>query len=120
MLYNRYMKNKGVKMIREGNFDIIEISQLVKSSIQADLVYENWRYSNEVRIVFLCFEKYYFRNNSTAGLSLLITDSNSAQTIDVVGFGGGEGLFNLSWGANSDFLESVVSILKEKGFNISR
>lgn len=114
------MKNKGIKLIKEGVSDIQDLSNKVKSNINADLVYESWRYANDVKIIFMCFEKYYFRNNSAAGLSLLITESNLVQTIDVVGFGGGEGLFNLSWGANSDFLESVVGLLKEHGFRENR
>jgi len=110
------MNEKGLKMIREGYSDCVEISSLIKSKLNADLVYENWRYINDVRIINLCFEKYYFRNNSYAGLSLLITESNLIQTIDVVGFGGGGGPFNLSWGANDDFLLSIVNLLTEKGF----
>ncbi|MHB8097159.1 MAG: DUF6054 family protein [Erysipelotrichaceae bacterium] len=110
------MFDKGLKMIREGYSDCVEISSLIKSKLNADLVYENWRYINDVRIICLCFEKYYFRNNSYAGLSLLITESNLIQTIDVVGFGGGGGPFNLSWGANEDFLQNVINLLDEKGF----
>ena len=90
-------------MIREGYADCVEISSLIKSNLSADLVYQNWRYINDVRIICLCFEKYYFRNNNYTGLSLLITESNLIQTIDVLGFGGGAGPFNLSWGADSDF-----------------
>lgn len=110
------MNDKGLKMVREGYSDCVEISSLIKSKLNADLVYENWRCINEVRIIYLCFEKYYFRNNSYAGLSLLITESNLIQTVDVVGFGGGGGPFNLSWGANDDFLLSIVNLLTEKGF----
>ena len=50
------MKNKGIHMIREGNIDIIEISKLVKSKLNAELVYENWRYTNDVRSI-LCVSK---------------------------------------------------------------
>lgn len=109
--------NKGLSMIREGFSDVVEVTNLIKSKLNAELVFEKWRYENEVRIVFLCFEKYYFRNNSYTGLSILMVESNSNQTIDIVGFGGGEGPLNFSWGSNSDFLEKVVKILHEKGFN---
>lgn len=113
------MFDKGLKMIREGNSDIVEITDLIKSKLNAELVYENWRNSDNVRIVFLCFEKYFFRNNSYAGLSILITESNLIQTIDLVGFGGGAGPFNLSWGADSDFQEIIINILYENGFVIA-
>lgn len=109
------MFDKGLKLIREGYSDCVEISELIKSKLNADLVYENWQHINDVRIIFLSFEKYFFRNNSYAGLSLLITESNLIQIIDVVAFGVG-GPFNLSWGANEDFLEMIVHLLKEKGF----
>ena len=67
------MKNKGIKLIKEGVSDIQDLSNKIKSNINADLVYDNWRYTNDVKIIFMCFEKYYFRNNSAAGLSLLIS-----------------------------------------------
>lgn len=110
------MFDKGLKLIREGYSDCVEISELIKSKLNADLVYENWQHINDVRIIFLSFEKYFFRNNSYAGLSLLITESNRIQIIDVVAFGGGGGPFNLSRGANEDFLEMIVHLLEEKGF----
>lgn len=88
--------------------------ELIKSKLNAELVYENWQHINDVRIIFHSFENYFFRNNSYAGLSLLITESNLIQIIDVVAFGGGGGPFNLSWGANIYYLQTVVHLLKEK------
>ena len=52
------MKNKGIKLIKEGVSDIQDLSNKIKSNINADLVYDNWRYTNDVKIIFMCFEKY--------------------------------------------------------------
>lgn len=38
------------------------------------------------------------------------------QTADIVGSGGGEGLFNISWFANSDLADSAEKILQKYGF----
>ena len=73
---------------------------------------------NEVKIILLTFEKYFWRNGSYAGLTILITESNMHQTADLVGFAGGEGVFNFSWGANKDFTNKCVEILKKEGFRL--
>lgn len=48
----------------------------------------------------------------------MFTETVDTQTADITGFGGGEGLFNLSWGANTHFAEEAVRILKRYGFSI--
>ena len=38
------------------------------------------------------------------------------QTADIVGSGGGEGLWNFSYGANAEFADMAVEVLQEYGF----
>ena len=61
-------------------------------------------------------EKYFFRNNSYASLNVMLTEFDGVQTADIVGSGGGEGLFNISWFANSDLADSAERILQKFGF----
>ena len=61
-------------------------------------------------------EKYFFRNNSYASLNILFTEFDGVQTADIIGSGGGEGLFNISWFANSDLADSAEKILQKYGF----
>lgn len=101
-----------------GNFTkrISEVSALLKSSINAELISETCRTAGNAEIILLNFEKFYFRNGSYAGLTVMLTESEESQTADVTGFGGGEGLLNISWGANFEFAEKAAEILERCGF----
>ena len=70
--------------------------------------------SAEIRL--LNFEKFYFRNGSYAGLTVMLTETEKSQNADIAGFGGGEGLLNISWGANFEFAERAAEILESCGF----
>ncbi len=63
----------------------------------------------------LSVEQYYFRNDSYASLTVLLTDGET-QTADIIGFGGGGGILNLSWGANANFANRAANILTNYGF----
>lgn len=65
---------------------------------------------------FLAFERYYFRNGSYASLSVMLTENGEEQTADIVGSGGGEGIFNIGLGANTDFAEMAADVLRQNGF----
>jgi len=112
------MASRSLKMTRIGHDDIVDISENFKKEVNSDLVSETWRYVNGVRIVYLTFEKLYWRTGSYAGLTILLTESNLIQTADVVGFAGGEGIFNLNMGVNKDFTENAKQILSKQGFSV--
>ena len=105
-----------------GNFTkkIRDVSELLKNSINeginAQLVSEVFRTAGSAEIILLNFEKFYFRNGSYAGLTVMLTETEESQTADIAGFGGGEGLLNISWGANFEFAERAAEILKSRGF----
>ena len=66
--------------------------------------------------VLLSCEKYFFRNGSYASLNVMLTEFDGVQTADIVGSGGGEGLFNISLFANSDFAGGAEKVLQGYGF----
>ena len=66
--------------------------------------------------ILVSCEKFFFRNGSYASLNVMLTEFDGVQTADIVGSGGGEGLFNISLFANSDFAESAEKILQNCGF----
>lgn len=68
------------------------------------------------QVILFSGERYFFRNGSYASLTVMLTEFDGMQTADIIGSGGGEGLFNFSWGANADFAESAERILKTCGF----
>lgn len=110
------MANTYVKMMREGHNDIQELAKIIKKEMNAELVTETLRYIDGVKIIFYTYEKLFWRTANYAGLSILITESNLIQTIDIVGFAGGGGIFNLSGGANKKFANEAITILTNLGF----
>jgi hypothetical protein len=69
--------------------------------------------------MFFCtavFQKYYFRNNSYAGLTVVISGKADIITVEAIGSAGGQGIFNISYGAESNFTELVYTLLEPKGF----
>lgn len=102
--------------------DIRELADLLKRKLQeksAELVSENWRTLEDSKIVLLSFEKFYWRNSSYAGLTVMLTECGSLQTADIIGFGGGSGLLNFSLGANTDFAKLAENLLSSYGFEKS-
>lgn len=56
-------------------------------------------YSNEVNgVCVIVFEKLFLRVMSSATLTVVIDNSDGTTNVSLIGAGGGEGLFNLSWG----------------------
>ena len=101
-----------------GNFTkkIDEASELLKNGVNAELISKTCRTVGSAEIILLNFEKFYLRNGSCAGLTVMLTETKESQTADVTGFGGGEGLLNISWGANFEFAEKAAEILERCGF----
>ena len=107
-----------VNITMKGNHSksIQEISGVLKREINAELIAESQRNYGDVNIALLSFEKYFMRNGSYASLTVLLTEDEIKQTADIIGSGGGEGIFNLSWGANSDFADMAERVLSMNGF----
>ncbi len=110
------MGSINIKMTGNGTVNIRRLAALLKNEIDAELISENWRGLDGFNVVLLSFERYFFRNGSYASLAVMLTEYGDVQTADIVGSGGGEGLFNISWGANSDFAEMASDLLEKNGF----
>lgn len=104
------------KMNGSGEQSINAAAAALKNEIIAELVAESIRIVDNASVVLLSFEKYYMRNSSYASLTVMLTESNGQQTADIIGSGGGGGIFNISWGANSDFADTAERILLRYGF----
>lgn len=104
------------KMNGSGEKSIASAAAALKNEINAELVAESRRIVGNASVVLLSFEKYYMRNSSYASLTVMLTESDGQQTADIIGSGGGEGIFNISWGANSDFADTAERILLRYGF----
>lgn len=82
----------------------------------AELVVNKVESLGDAEAALLIFEKLYFRNGSYSNLTIEITSYNFEQKAIIIGSGGGEGVFNISWGANSDFARRAFEKLNELGF----
>ncbi len=101
---------------REELFALAEELKRELNQKGAEKLCESEKFIGGGSVYFLSFERFYFRNGSYASLSVMLTDDGETQTADIVGSGGGEGIFNIGLGANTDFAEMAAQVLKRHGF----
>ena len=111
------MSSVNIKMKRDKSKEIKQLAGILKGEINAELVCDSRRSLDDVSVILLSFEKYYMRNGGYASLTVMLVESEDAQTADIIGSGGGEGIFNISWGANSEFAEMAERVLYRYGFS---
>lgn len=109
------MSGTYVKMEGSSFHSINEMAEALKNGINAELICENHRHIDFVNLCILSFEKFFFRNGSYASLTVVLTENGNEKTADIVGSGGGEGFFNISWGANAELAGDAGRILREFG-----
>lgn len=87
--------------------NIDKILELLSSDIQY------YKLKPEENIYIFMSEKYYFRNNSQlmACLILKLEDENNC-LIDIVAGGGGQGLLNSTWGAETSRINEITGEIK--------
>ena len=111
------MSSVNIKMKGDKSKEIKQLAGILKGEINAELVCDSRRSLDDVSVILLSFEKYYMRNGGYASLTVMLVESEDAQTADIIGSGGGEGIFNISWGANSEFAEMAERVLYRYGFS---
>lgn len=108
-----------LSMQGRGNHEILReiLIEEVQKSSSVELLEAVTRQMGDVTIHILVFEKFYMRSSNWASLSVILTAEKDVLTVDAMGSGGGQGLiFNLSWGAEEDFVSVVESILLNYSF----
>lgn len=78
----------------------------------------------DYRVVTAVFESYFLRTGSYASLSITMVwmadmFKKGRAVVTAVGSGGGEGLFNISWGAEDDFTASFWRALQDQNPEIT-
>lgn len=73
----------------------------------------------DIYVVTAVFENYFMRTGSYASLSVTMIwmpgfFSKGTAVVSAVGSGGGDGIFNISWGAEEDFVDCFWKILQEQ------
>lgn len=73
----------------------------------------------DIYVVTAVFENYFMRTGSYASLSVTMIwmpgfFSKGTAVVSAVGSGGGDGIFNISWGAEDDFVDWFWTTLREQ------
>lgn len=113
------MSSAIIKMKRGSETDLAEVSKSILDDFKGDvaeLSLEQMSEVNGVKVLLLILERYYMRNGSMAVSTVQIIDSGEVQQATIIGPGGGEGLMNISLGANQDFARRVAKVLAKLGF----
>ena len=111
------MSSAIIKMKRGSETDLAEVSKSILDDFKGDvaeLSMEQMSEVNGVKVLLLILERYYMRNGSMAVSTVQIIDSGEVQQATITG--GGEGLMNISLGANQDFARRVAKVLAKFGF----
>lgn len=66
----------------------------------------------------MLYERLYFRNSSYATVIILLSEQDGEQRVLINGCGGGDGLFNISLGANNSFAYKTKDYFQAQGFEV--
>ena len=111
------MSSEVIQLRRIDQGDLSTLAdQIAQYNSGSDLVLSQIRHVDHVDILLMVFEKYFMRNGSMAVLTVEVVSDGNSQAATVVGTGGGQGIFNISWGANSDYAYETAEFLESVGF----
>ena len=71
---------------------------------------------HDVRILTLVYEKHYLRTRGYTTATVALTEFGEDQTVCVITSGGGEGIYNYSYGANRSLAKECICVLQSCGF----
>lgn len=91
--------------------------EILRSAMSCELIDSRHHELGGTTCDLLVFDKYYMRNSSRASLTVNVIGNGGVVYVDAVGSGGSQGaLFNFSWGAEENFVDTVAQILGGYGF----
>lgn len=115
------MSNMVYNMHRESDDSLENLANHIferfnQKTIGSDLVVNKVTDVDNSKILLLMLEKYFFRTGSMACVTIQCISSKGVQNATIIGTGGGTGILNFSFGANSSFANQAQAILEEIGF----
>lgn len=84
--------------------------------VSVKLVAENAVTVEKVEVTTRVYEKFFLRSSSYASISLTVIGNQEEVIISAIGAAGGEGLLNISWGAEKNFVTRLEKALIDQGF----
>ena len=106
-----------ITLIGSEKSNILYAADDLYRKMSGELVNKTEKDINGGKVILMVFEKYFYRIGSYAALTIMLIDDGDKKEAKVIGFGGGTGLLNISWGANSKLSSEAEEILKNNGFN---
>ena len=104
-------------LVRESGESLEELyNWFTHGMAAAELSYDQITRTDDADILLVVIEEFYFRSSSMAALTLQCIDDGQYQQAVIIGTGGGEGILNISWGANESFAKKARKLLIEHGF----
>ncbi len=91
--------------------DFKDLYELLRSSVGN--VYYSVIDGEPVKIGLIIGTKWFFKTNSDVSVSIIIKQFKEKLLVDIIGYGGREGVFKLGLGVNEDFVNNVLKILKK-------
>ncbi|MDQ0223240.1 DUF6054 family protein [Streptococcus moroccensis] len=91
-------------------------TQDLLQAVNGQLVFDKRRHIGDVKQILLVFEAFYIRTGSYGSLTVNLTASTDYHCIDLIPSGGGDGILNISWGANANFAQKAQEIFESYGY----
>ncbi len=110
------MERKSIFLSRYKKDSIDSLVNVLDANLSASLVTRIDKTIGDSNIVLAVFEKFYFRVGSFVSLTVLMSENDFNQKVELIGSGGGAGLIGIDWGANQSFATAAKDILIENGF----
>lgn len=110
------MAHKAMQMTAHKRASLQEIHQAIHLIAGAEMVCQHLQTIHDVTILSLVYEKYYFRSNNYASLTVILTEFGEEQTACIAVSGAASGLANFAYGADSHFAKSCIQALESCGF----
>ncbi len=115
------MSSKTITMKRHSTDSLENLGTYVegivsKPYVDYNLISNKFEKKDDTEIVLVVLEKFFLRTSSMAALVVHCISYLGEQKMTIIGTGGGGGLFNVSWGANSNLVDEVASAMENIGF----
>ncbi|RRD32222.1 hypothetical protein EII38_00360 [Streptococcus minor] len=95
-----------------------EIASAFPKKLEATVIEAVGYEVGPMQTILYVFERHFFRTESMASLTVLFTNDGQQIFADIIASGAGQGVFNISWGANGSFARMAVDILQQQGFQV--
>lgn len=112
------MAGTNIRMIGDGSHSLSDIHASIHYIKGAEQVFHQEMRFDRTDVWLLVYEKYFFRNNSYASLTVLLTQQDEKQTAQIVVSGSGAGMANVSLAAGGQLAKECVQALAEVGFTV--